>query len=95
MSYFTHVEYLDGGIEGAFKDVSVKKFVPRLLQCKGERHPRVFKVEMKPESVNLGDVYILDMDSKLYFWEGPECNVTERMKALEVVTNMRKAERHA
>jgi hypothetical protein len=35
------------------------------------------------------------MDTKLYFWEGPECNVTERMKALEVVTNMRKAERHA
>ena len=50
---------------------------------------------MKPESINLGDVYILDMDTKLYFWEGPECNVTERMKALEVVTNMRKAERHA
>jgi hypothetical protein len=95
-SYFkaTGVEYLPGGIESGFKDVSVKEFVPRLLQCKGERYPRVFNVEMKADSVNQGDVFILDMNEKIYFWPGDECNVTEKMKALEVATNMRKAERH-
>jgi hypothetical protein len=64
------------------------------LQCKGERYPRVFNVEMKADSVNQGDVFILDMNEKIYFWPGDECNVTEKMKALEVATNMRKAERH-
>ena len=96
-SYFkdTGVEYLPGGIESGFKDVSKKEFVPRLLQCKGERYPRVFSVEMKADSINQGDVFILDMNEKIYFWPGDDCNVTEKMKALEVATNMRKGERHA
>jgi hypothetical protein len=50
---------------------------------------------MKAECVNEGDVFILDMNDKIYFWPGADCNVTEKMKALEVATNMRKAERHA
>jgi len=97
LSYFkkTGVEYLPGGIESGFRMVEEKKFEPRLLQCKGERYPRVFAVDMKADSVNQGDVFILDMGMKIYFWPGDECNVTEKMKALEVATNMRKAERHA
>lgn len=49
---------------------------------------------MKADSVNDGDVFILDMNDKIYFWPGAECNVNEKMKALEVVNNMRKFERH-
>ena len=55
----------------------------------------MFTVDMKADSVNQGDVFILDMNEKIFFWPGDECNVTEKMKALEVATNMRKAERHA
>jgi hypothetical protein len=97
LSYFKQsgVEYLPGGIESGFNIVGEKEFIPRLLQCKGKRYPRVFSVEMKAESVNEGDVFILDMNDKIYFWPGADCNVTEKMKALEVATNMRKAERHA
>ena len=50
---------------------------------------------MKSESINEGDVFILDMGMKIYFWPGKDCNVTEKMKGLEVTTNMRKSERHA
>lgn len=42
MSYFRDVEYLPGGIESGFNDVTKKEFTPKLLQCKGERYPRCF-----------------------------------------------------
>ena len=71
LSYFKpSVEYLPGGIESGFKQVKEKKHEPRLLQCKGERYPRVFSVPMKAESINEGDVFILDMGDKIYFWPG-------------------------
>ena len=98
LQYFQHVggvEYLDGGIESGFNIVQEKKFEPRLLHVKGQRYPRVFKVDMTAASINDGDVFILDMNEKIYFWPGTKCNVNEKMKGLEVVTNMRKAERHA
>ena len=97
LSYFkkTGVEYLPGGIESGFNIVKEKEFVPRLLHVKGERYPRVFGVDIKAESINNGDVFILDMNEKIYFWPGDDCNVKEKMKALEVATNMRKSERHA
>ena len=49
---------------------------------------------IKADSVNDGDVFILDMNEKIYLWHGEQCNVNEKMKGLEVVTNMRKSERH-
>ena len=55
----------------------------------------MFSVEMKADSVNEGDVFILDMNDKIYFWPGESCNVNEKMKGLEVATNIRKSERHA
>ena len=50
---------------------------------------------MKADSINEGDAFILDMGMKIYYWPGKDCNVTEKMKGLEVTTNMRKSERHA
>lgn len=96
LSYFkkTGVEYLPGGIESGFKIVTEKVFVPRLLHVKGERYPRVFEVPIKADSINDGDCFILDMNDKIFFWKGEFCNVNEKMKALEVCTNMRKSERH-
>jgi len=94
LAYFKSVEYLPGGIESGFRDVTQKKaFEPRLLHIKGERYPRMFHVEMTGSSLNEGDVFILDMDDKIYLWPGKECNVNEKMKALEICTNLRKNER--
>ena len=98
LSYFKAnggVEYLPGGIESGFRDVTApKEFHPRLLHVKGERYPRIFPVEMSADSINTGDVFILDMNEKIYQWSGPDCNVNEKMKALEFCTNLRKSERH-
>ena len=98
MSYFKKyggVEYQPGGIESGLRDVTKpKEFKPRLLQVKGDRYPRIFEVEKKADSVNEGDVFILDMNDKIYFWCGDHCNVNEKCKALEFTNNLRKFERH-
>lgn len=98
LSYFKKnggVEYLPGGIESGFRDVTIKEeFVVRLLHVKGERYPRIFPVELKADSINEGDVFILDNDTKIYFWVGDQCNVNEKCKALEFCNNLRKFERH-
>ena len=49
---------------------------------------------MKADSINDGDVFILDMGETIYFYPGEQCNVKEKMKALEYATNLRKSERH-
>lgn len=86
---------MPGGIESGFRDVTkAKEFTNRLLHVKGERYPRIFEVEKKADSVNEGDVFILDCDKKIYFWVGEHCNVNEKCKALEFCNNLRKFERH-
>ena len=96
MSYFkkTGVEYLPGGIESGFKEATKQFFEPRLLQVKGARYPRVFSVPMVADSINEGDAFILDLNERILFWPGNSCNVNEKMKGLEVTTNIRKTDRH-
>lgn len=62
MSYFkkSGVEYLPGGIESGFKDVTNVVFVPKLLQVKGTQYARVIPVDISADSLNEGDVFILD-----------------------------------
>jgi len=49
---------------------------------------------MKADSINDGDVFVLDMGETIYLYPGEQCNVREKMKALEFITNLRKSERH-
>lgn len=50
-------------------------------------------MDLKADSLNEGDVFILDLGMKLYFWPGLECNVNEKMKGMEVLFNIKNAER--
>jgi hypothetical protein len=71
MSYFKGgVFYLEGGVESGFKHVEPKTYEKKLYIVKGKRYPRVWTVEMKADSINEGDVFILDMGMELYFWPG-------------------------
>ena len=98
MSYFQKMgglSYLPGGIESGFRDVTGPKvFNPRLLQCKGDRYARVFEVAIEANSINEGDVFILDQDDRIYFWPGKDCNVREKVKALETADAIRRTERN-
>lgn len=50
---------------------------------------------MVANSINEGDVFILDLGMKLYFWPGKEANVNEKVKGMEIVFNIKNGERGA
>lgn len=94
LSYFKGgIFYLEGGVESGLKHVEPKTYEKKLYIVKGKRYPRVWTKEIKADSLNEGDVFILDLGMKLYFWPGKECNVNEKVKGMEVLFNIKNAER--
>ena len=91
LSYFktTGVTYLEGGVESGLKQTQYREHEPRLLQIKGKKYPRVWTFTPKAEILNEGDVFILDNESKLYFWPGEESNVSERMRSIAIIQHIR------
>ncbi|CAI2386415.1 unnamed protein product [Moneuplotes crassus] len=91
MSYFkdSAVTYLQGGVESGFKQTKFREHVPRLLQVKGKKYPRVWTFEPDASILNEGDVFILDHESKLFFWPGTESNVSERMRSISVIQHIK------
>ncbi len=83
------VMYLEGGIEAGFRHVEGKEYPTRLLHLKGRRNIRVKEVECKCESLNEGDVFILDLGLMMYQWNGSKSNRMEKTKGLEVCTRLR------
>jgi len=85
--------YLEGGVESGFKHVEPKTYEKKLYIVKGKRYPRVWTLPSDSSSLNEGDVFILDMGMKLYLWPGLECNVNEKVKGMEILFNIKNAER--
>jgi len=73
--------------------VEPKTYEKRLFIVKGKRYPRVWNMPMVADSLNEGDVFILDMGMKLYFWPGISANVNEKVKGMEVLFNIKNTER--
>ena len=82
------VMYLEGGMEAGFRHVEGKEYPTRLLHLKGRRNVRVKEVECKRESLNEGDVFVLDLGLMMYQWNGADCNRMEKT-GLEVCTRLR------
>ena len=94
LSYFkSGIFYLEGGVESGFKHVEPKTYEKQLYIVKGKRYPRVWTLPLTAASLNEGDVFILDLGMKLYFWPGVECNVNEKVKGMEILFNIKNAER--
>lgn len=91
----TGLFYLQGGVESGFKHVEPKTYEKKLYIVKGKRYPRVWTLELNGNSLNEGDVFILDLGMKLYFWPGQECNVNEKVKGMEILFNIKNGERGA
>jgi hypothetical protein len=84
------VKYLDGGVESALKHFSDDdELQPKLFQIKGKRKVRVCQVELIPESLNSGDVFIIDTPNVIYQWSGKESNRWEKAKALEFCISLK------
>jgi len=83
------VKVLKGGVDSAFTKVDPDKYDPRLFHLKGKRVVTVKQVELKSSSLNHGDCFILDLGKKLFQWNGKESNKYEKVKTLQVITDIR------
>jgi len=89
LSYFKKVEFLEGGVETGFKHVEAKEYGARLLHVKGKKSVVVREVPMKIESLNSGDVFVLDHGLDVYQMNGKECGAMERAKAAELTASIK------
>ncbi|VDM58451.1 unnamed protein product [Angiostrongylus costaricensis] len=84
LSYFPNgIRYLKGGYESGYRHVEdmYKNWKPKLFHCKGKRNVRCIQIDLNVESLNLGDVFILDMGKDIYVWMPPDSGRLERIKA--------------
>jgi len=83
-SYFKKIEFLEGGVESGFKHVEAAEHRNRLLHLKGKRNVVVREVPLSIESLNAGDVFVLDAGHDIYQMNGRECGAMEKAKAAEL-----------
>jgi gelsolin len=84
LSYFPNYRTMDGGVDSGFKHVEPEKYTPRLLHLKGKKKIRTMQVDLSVNSLNSGDVFILDGGLIVYKWEGKSSGMFEKNKAREV-----------
>lgn len=93
LSIFPNIQYLEGGVDSAFRHVDPSAYKPRLFHLKGKRHVRVQQVPLTVDSLNQGDVFILDLGLKLFQWNGTHANKYEKVKGLDIITHINGDER--
>jgi len=85
LSLFNKFEILQGGVETGFKHVEPEKYKPRLLQIKGKLNKTVVRqVLSTTDSLNLGDVFILDVGLKLYTFQPSGAGAGEKATAAQL-----------
>ncbi|KAH7729206.1 Protein GSNL-1 [Aphelenchoides avenae] len=96
LSYFKDgIKYLEGGHESGFNHVidPYENYKPKLFHCKGKQNVRCTQVKCVKESLNLGDVFILDKGLNLYVWMPPQSGRLERRKGVLQAYAIRDKER--
>ena len=84
LSYFPNgIRVLKGGVASGFNEVKPTEYKPRLLHLKGKRNIRLSEVPLTIDSVNSGDVFVLDMGLTLCQFNGSSAGIMEKNKAGE------------
>jgi gelsolin len=87
LKYFPFIQILNGGVESGFKRVPIEEYKPRLLHVFGKGdHISVLEVPLKKQSLNSGDVFILDAGLTIFNWRGSKSNNFEKFKASAICT---------
>jgi len=82
---FPKLEFLKGGVDTGFKHVEPEKFQPRLLHIKGKLNNTVVRqVPPSCDSLNMGDVFILDTGLKLYTFQPSGAGAGEKATATQL-----------
>eukprot|EP00834_Sanchytrium_tribonematis_P000850 NODE_17_length_48642_cov_1.199349.p14 type:complete len:371 gc:universal NODE_17_length_48642_cov_1.199349:32600-33712(+) len=89
LSYFPVFLVQHGGVDSGFTKVKPVDYKPRLLHVKGSRKKLVVRqVELHTDSMNSGDVFILDAGLEIYQWNGEKAAAWEKNKANELVRSI-------
>lgn len=80
---------MEGGVDSGFNHVKPKEYKPRLMQMKGKRQVHVRQVALETKSLNLGDVFLLDLGASVIQFNGPKAGLFEKRKAVEVLTALK------
>ncbi|XP_061419369.1 advillin-like [Lethenteron reissneri] len=86
--------YMKGGVASGFNHVDSNSYnTRRLLQIKGRKSVMATEVALTWDSMNKGDVFLLDLGKVIVQWNGPDSNKNERMKGLQMSMDIRDRER--
>ncbi|KHN76940.1 Gelsolin-like protein 1 [Toxocara canis] len=91
LSYFKRgIRYMVGGVRGGLRHLTINNEEERhLFHVKGRYNCRVQQVAVDIRSLNKGDTFILVNGLNIFVWNGPKCNISERIKAAEVARSFR------
>jgi gelsolin len=85
LSLFPKIIIQHGGVESGFKHVEAEKYRHRLLHIKGTiKQTVVREVALHHESLNSGDVFILDEGKIIYQFQGKGSSGGEKAKAAQI-----------
>jgi len=85
LKLFNKFEILSGGVETGFKHVEPEKYKPRLLHIKGKLNKTICReVPANTDSLNMGDVFILDVGLKLYTFQPAGAGAGEKAAAAQL-----------
>ncbi|XP_067684710.1 gelsolin-like protein 2 [Haliotis asinina] len=83
-SYFKTITVMRGGAETGFRHVKPEEYTPRLLHFSGtRRNVEVREVPLCKSRVNSDDVFILDLGTKIFQFNGSKSSKDERFKAMQ------------
>lgn len=90
-SYFKQgIMIMEGGAESGFRHVEPAKYRPRLLHfCGDKKNVVVMEVPRRRSTLDPTDVYLLDLGTTIYQWNGAGSNKNERFKAMMVLCSMK------
>jgi len=83
------ITIMSGGVDSGFKHVKPEDYKPKLLHLKGKKTVRVTEVALSSDSLNQGDVFILDAGLKVWQWNGSQAAISEKRKAQEVLNGIK------
>jgi len=83
------MQVMNGGVDSGFNHVKPTEYKPRLFQMKGKKNVSVNEVPLARDSLNQGDVFVLDNGLMVYQWNGCKSSPNERRKAAEIVVDIR------
>ncbi|XP_063673911.1 advillin-like isoform X3 [Bolinopsis microptera] len=87
------IQYLEGGVDSGFVDISKLEFRKKLYHIKGRRKVRITQAEVSWRSLNEGDVFVLDCKDTVWCWIGTDCSRLEKIKGMEFARKIKDEEK--